>query len=79
MQHKQSGGSQRNVGREFTENYGETDKNKNEETLHCYISKSEVNQIWSLTKWKSQNRDGIMHALLPEFLAVGFPPMLIKV
>lgn len=35
--------------------------------------------IWSLTKEKSQNRNGIVRALLPEFLAVGFPLMLIKV
>lgn len=41
--------------------------------------KSRVNQSWNLTKYKIQNRDGIMHALLPEFLAMELPSMLIKV
>lgn len=35
--------------------------------------------IWILIKEKSQNRNGIVRALLPEFLAVGVPLMLIKV
>lgn len=65
------------MGREFTQRTME--KQTKIRMRKLYISKSEVNQIWSVTKWKSQNRDGIMHALLPEFLAVGFPPMLIKV
>ena len=43
------------------------------------FSKSRVNQSWSLTKQKIQNRDGIMHALLPEVLAMELPSMLIKV
>lgn len=54
-------------------------QNKNEETAPRYISISEVNQIWSLIKEKSQIRSGMVGALLPDFLAVGLPLMLIKV
>ena len=35
-------------------------QNKNEETAQRYISTSEVNQIWSLTREKSQIRSGMV-------------------